>query len=153
MEPGVFLAALLIFVGIPAFTVLRIARLRASRPQSLPADVTERLQAVEHRVEDLQQELAETQERLDFAERLLTKAREERRLEATSTECAAQQAHGIAGGVVFLLVDDVDALHRELLQRKVGIDLEPTDQSWGNREMYVTDPDGNSIRFVREEGS
>jgi len=52
-----------------------------------------------------------------------------------------------------LLVDDVDALHRELLQRKVGIDLEPTDQSWGNREMYVTDPDGNSIRFVREEGS
>jgi predicted nucleic acid-binding Zn-ribbon protein len=80
MEPGVFLAALLIFVGIPAFTVLRIARLRASRPQSLPADVTERLQAVEHRVEDLQQELAETQERLDFAERLLTKAREERRI-------------------------------------------------------------------------
>jgi len=80
MEPGVFLAALLIFVGIPAFTVLRIARLRASRPQSLPADVTERLEAVEHRVEDLQQELAETQERLDFAERLLTKAREERRI-------------------------------------------------------------------------
>lgn len=80
MEPPVFLAALLIFVGIPAFTVLRIARLRASRPQSPPADVTERLEAVEHRVEDLQQELAETQERLDFAERLLSKAREERRI-------------------------------------------------------------------------
>ena len=60
---------------------------------------------------------------------------------------------GIAGGVVFLLVDDVDELHRELLQRKVGIDLEPTDQSWGNREMYVIDPDGNSIRFVREEST
>ena len=80
MEPGVFLAALLIFVGIPAFTVLKIARLRASRTQSPPADVTERLEAVEHRVEDLQQELAETQERLDFAERLLTKARDERRI-------------------------------------------------------------------------
>ena len=80
MEPGVFLAALLIFIGIPAFTVLRIARLRAARPQSPPADVTERLEAVEHRVEDLQQELAETQERLDFAERLLSKAREERRI-------------------------------------------------------------------------
>jgi len=80
MEPGVFLAALLIFVGIPAFTVLRIARLRAARPQSLPADVAERLDAVEQRVEDLQQELAQTQERLDFAERLLTKARDDRRI-------------------------------------------------------------------------
>lgn len=80
MEPGVFLAALLIFVGIPALTVLKIARLRASRAQSGSADVTERLEAVEQRVEGLQQELAETQERLDFAERLLSKAREERRI-------------------------------------------------------------------------
>src|ERR1700716_1706185 len=76
LEPPVFLAALLIFVGIPALTVLKLARLRASRPQSASADVTERLEAVEHRVEDLQQELAETQERLDFAERLLSKARD-----------------------------------------------------------------------------
>jgi predicted nucleic acid-binding Zn-ribbon protein len=80
MEPGVFLAALLIFVGIPALTVFKIARLRATRLQSPPADVAERLEAVEHRVEDLQRELAEAQERLDFAERLLTKAREDRQL-------------------------------------------------------------------------
>jgi predicted nucleic acid-binding Zn-ribbon protein len=80
MDPGVFLAALLIFVGIPAFTVLRIARLRANRPQVPSPEVTERLEAVEQRVEDLQKELAETQERLDFAERLLTKAREGRQL-------------------------------------------------------------------------
>jgi predicted nucleic acid-binding Zn-ribbon protein len=80
MEPPVFLAALLIFVGIPALTILKIARLRANRPQSPSADVTERLEAVEQRVEDLQKELAETQERVDFAERLLSKAREERRL-------------------------------------------------------------------------
>ena len=80
MEPVVFLAALLMLVGIPALTVLKIARLRATRLQSPPAEVTQRLEAVEHRVEDLQQELAETQERLDFAERLLTKAREERRI-------------------------------------------------------------------------
>lgn len=80
MEPGVFLAALLILVGIPAFTILKIARLRANRLQSPSVNVTERLEAVEHRVEDLQQELAETQERLDFAERMLSKAREERRI-------------------------------------------------------------------------
>ena len=78
MGPGVFLAALLIVVGIPAFTILRIMSMRAARVQSPSIDVTERLEAVEHRVEDFQQELAETQERLDFAERLLSKGREER---------------------------------------------------------------------------
>ena len=80
MEPEVFLAALLIFVGIPAFTVIKLARLRAARPQSPPADVTARLEAVERGVQDLQKELADTQERLDFAERLLSKARDERRI-------------------------------------------------------------------------
>jgi hypothetical protein len=80
MEPAVFLAALLIFVGIPAFTVIRVARLRASRPESLSAEVTARLEALERGLQDLQQEQAETQERLDFAERLLSKAREERQI-------------------------------------------------------------------------
>ena len=59
---------------------------------------------------------------------------------------------GVAGGVVFLLVDDVDALHAELVAKGVSIALAPTDQSWGNREMYVKDADGNSIRFVRDDG-
>jgi len=78
MGPGVFLAALLIVVGIPAFTILRIMSMRAARLQSPSVDVPERLEAVEHRVEDLQRELADTHERLDFAERLLSKGREER---------------------------------------------------------------------------
>jgi predicted nucleic acid-binding Zn-ribbon protein len=80
MDPVVFLAALLIFVGVPAFTVIKIARLRATRPESPSADVAARLEELERGVQGLQQELAETQERLDFAERLLTKAREERRI-------------------------------------------------------------------------
>jgi predicted nucleic acid-binding Zn-ribbon protein len=80
MDPVTFLLALTIFVGIPAFTVLKIARLRASRPESLSADVSGRLEVLEHDVQRLQRELTETQERLDFAERLLSKAREERRL-------------------------------------------------------------------------
>lgn len=78
MEPPVFLAALLIAFGIPALTILKIVRIRTNRPQALPSEATERLEAVEQRVEELQQELASTQERLDFAERLLTKAREGR---------------------------------------------------------------------------
>jgi len=80
LEPAVFLAALLIFVGIPAYTVLKLARLRAARPQSPSADVTARLEEMERGVQDLRHELAETQERLDFTERLLSKAREERRI-------------------------------------------------------------------------
>lgn len=80
MEPLVFLTALLIFVGIPAVTVLKLARLRAARPQSPSPDVTARLEEVERSMQDLRQELAETQERLDFTERLLSKAREERRI-------------------------------------------------------------------------
>lgn len=82
MEPVVFLLALLIFVGIPAVTVLKVARLRATRLESLPADASARLEALERGVEDLHQELAETQERLDFAERLLSKTREERQIDS-----------------------------------------------------------------------
>jgi hypothetical protein len=80
MDPAVFLVALLIFVGIPALTVVKIARLRATRPESPSADVTARLEALERGFQDIQHELAETQERLDFAERLLSTAREGRRI-------------------------------------------------------------------------
>lgn len=54
----------------------------------------------------------------------------------------------VAGGVAFILVDDVDVLYQELVSKGVAINLPPTDQTWGNREMYIKDPDGNSIRFV-----
>jgi hypothetical protein len=60
--------------------VAKIIRLRATLRESPSADVTARLEALERGVEGLQQELAETQERLDFAERLLTKPPEERRI-------------------------------------------------------------------------
>jgi predicted nucleic acid-binding Zn-ribbon protein len=67
-------------VAILAFAAIKIARLRATRPESLPADVTARLEALERGMQGFQEELAETQERLDFAERLLSKARDERRI-------------------------------------------------------------------------
>ena len=55
-----------------------------------------------------------------------------------------------SGSVVNVLVDDIDALHAELVARSIPIDLPPTDQTWGEREMYLKDPDGNQIRFVLE---
>ena len=75
------LAPLIPIAAIIAIAAVKIARLRATRAELPSTDVTARLEAVEHGLQGLQEELAETQERLDFAERLLTKAREERRIE------------------------------------------------------------------------
>lgn len=80
MHPAVFLVALLSTLGIGAFTVIKVARLFASRREIPPSDVAARLDELERSVQGVQQELAETQERLDFAERLLSTAREDRRL-------------------------------------------------------------------------
>ena len=79
MDPQ-FLAPLIPIVAIIAFAAVKIAKLRATRPESPSTDVTARLEALEHGVESLQQELAETQERLDFAERLLSQARDQRQI-------------------------------------------------------------------------
>ena len=84
MDPVVVIIGLAILVGagagIPAWTILKLARLKAAQGAAPSSDTTARLDAMEQRVEHLQQELAETQERLDFAERLLSQARAERRI-------------------------------------------------------------------------
>lgn len=64
------------------------------------------------------------------------------------------QKIGIAANV---LVTDIDNLWRRYVSR--GLDLSnrkespvhlgPIDQSWGTREFYVTDSDGNTLRFVQ----
>jgi len=80
MDPQ-FLAPLIPIVAIVAVAAVKIARIRATRPESLSPGVTARLEALERDVQDVQHELAEAQERLDFTERLLIKAREEHRLD------------------------------------------------------------------------
>ena len=79
MDPQ-FLAPLIPIVAIIAFAAVKIARIRATRTELPSGEVTARLEALEGDVHGLHQELAETQERLDFAERLLTKGREEGRI-------------------------------------------------------------------------
>jgi catechol 2,3-dioxygenase-like lactoylglutathione lyase family enzyme len=63
---------------------------------------------------------------------------------------------GVAGGVVYFIADDVDALHAEFVAKNAGIPIAtvdaagvpgPVNQTWGMRELYVRDPDGNSVRF------
>ena len=55
----------------------------------------------------------------------------------------------MSGGVIVLIVDDVDAIHAELVAQGVVIDTGPVNQDWGNRELYVKDADRNSIRFTQ----
>lgn len=55
---------------------------------------------------------------------------------------------GLSGGVVNFLGDSVDALHAEFVKKGVPIAVAPVNQTWGTREMYVKDADGNSIRFI-----
>jgi uncharacterized glyoxalase superfamily protein PhnB len=57
---------------------------------------------------------------------------------------------GISGGVVNLIVENVDALHAELVEKGVRIDTGPVDQTLGSREMYVKDADGNCVRFIEQ---
>jgi uncharacterized glyoxalase superfamily protein PhnB len=56
---------------------------------------------------------------------------------------------GVPGQAVNINTDPggVDALYAELQARGVAVELAPTDQDWGDREMYVSDGQGNSLRF------
>ena len=60
------------------------------------------------------------------------------------------EANGPTGMSVAFAVDDVKALHVEFLHNGVPIHMPPTDQTWGNREMYVRDPDNNKLAFIQE---
>jgi catechol 2,3-dioxygenase-like lactoylglutathione lyase family enzyme len=62
---------------------------------------------------------------------------------------------GVFGTAVYCYVDDIDALFRELIARGLTVpgkpdspvEDSPVDQTWGMREFYVRDPDGNTLRF------
>ena len=68
------------------------------------------------------------------------------------TGLEGDQPPGIAA---YVMVEDVDALFARYrgggldTSHKVGSPVHqgPVDQSWGMREFYVTDADGNTLRF------
>jgi uncharacterized glyoxalase superfamily protein PhnB len=57
---------------------------------------------------------------------------------------------GVPGHVCNLVVKNVDDLYQEFESKGVEVDLPPTDQTWGNREMYVKDGDRNCLRFIQQ---
>jgi uncharacterized glyoxalase superfamily protein PhnB len=71
-------------------------------------------------------------------------------LHLSTLEGGANQSVGVE-------IEDADALFRAYLAR--GLDVSgklqspvhqgPVDQTWGNREFYVDDPSGNTLRFMQ----
>ena len=56
---------------------------------------------------------------------------------------------GKSGGVAVLFVRDVDAVHQEYQDKGVDVGMSPINQTWGNREMYLSDPFDNQLRFTQ----
>lgn len=52
------------------------------------------------------------------------------------------------GGAVYFKVPDVDACSRLFGAGGIQPTQAPQDTPWGTREMVVTDPDGNRLRFA-----
>ena len=63
---------------------------------------------------------------------------------------------GEFGQAVVVMTEDVDGLFQKFLSRGLvrphtegPVHQGPTDQTWGTREFYVDDPDGNTLRFTQ----
>ncbi len=73
-------------------------------------------------------------------------------------QLSTHSGDGVARNVVTIVVDDIDELFQKYVAR--GLDVtgkedspvhqSPTDQTWGWREFYVTDPSGNTLRFSQK---
>jgi catechol 2,3-dioxygenase-like lactoylglutathione lyase family enzyme len=69
---------------------------------------------------------------------------------------------GTFGQAIVVVTDNVDALFHKFRARGLKtpgnpdapaeVHEGPIDQSWGTRELYVKDPDGNTLRFVEGFG-
>jgi uncharacterized glyoxalase superfamily protein PhnB len=66
----------------------------------------------------------------------------------------------ITRSVVVVMTEDVDALFKKFRTRGLKptkpespVHQGPTDQTWGTREFYVDDPDGNTLAFTQPSSS
>ena len=63
---------------------------------------------------------------------------------------------GEFGQAVVVMTEDIDALFQKFRSRGLvpaergsPVHHGPVDQTWGTREFYVDDPDGNTLRFTQ----
>ena len=74
---------------------------------------------------------------------------------------SSHRGDGVPGQAVVVEVTDIDALFETYLSRGLKtpgspdspVHEGPTDQTWGTREFYVHDPDGNTLRFTAREAA
>jgi catechol 2,3-dioxygenase-like lactoylglutathione lyase family enzyme len=70
---------------------------------------------------------------------------------------SSHEGDGEYGQALVVITDDVDALFRKFRERGLKspgglgspVHEGPIDQTWGTREFYVDDPDGNTLRFTQ----
>jgi catechol 2,3-dioxygenase-like lactoylglutathione lyase family enzyme len=72
---------------------------------------------------------------------------------------SSHRGDGAFGQAIAITTDDVDSLFRKFRGRGLAtpgnpdapehVHEGPIEQSWGTREFYVDDPDGNTLRFTQ----
>lgn len=70
-------------------------------------------------------------------------------------DLSTNSGDGVFGNRVNIIVSNVDALFQKFIRRGLNtsnkkespVHQGPVDQTWGMREFYVDDPDGNTLRF------
>jgi len=80
--------------------------------------------------------------------------------EGHSLILSSHKGDGTFGQAIVVQTDDVEALLRKFRTRGLKtpgnpdapkeVHEGPIDQSWGTREFYVKDPDGNTLRFTQQ---
>ena len=73
---------------------------------------------------------------------------------------SSHKGDGTFGQAIVVQTDDVESLFRKFRARGLKtrgnpdapeeVHEGPIDQSWGTREFYVKDPDGNTLRFTQQ---
>ena len=53
----------------------------------------------------------------------------------------------------YIVMEDLDALHAELVAKRAILPHAPIDRPWGRREMAVATPDGHRIMFAQTTAS
>jgi catechol 2,3-dioxygenase-like lactoylglutathione lyase family enzyme len=80
--------------------------------------------------------------------------------EGHSLILSSHKGDGMFGQAIVVQTDDVESLFRKFRARGLKtpgnpdapeeVHEGPVDQSWGTREFYVKDPDGNTLRFTQQ---
>lgn len=113
------------------------------------------------KVRNMKQALHHYTSVLDFRLKYADETEEEGVIDLVKDDAELQltvyERESLFGSVANVWVTDVDTLFQKYLKR--GLDRSgkedspvhqgPTDQTWGTREFYVTDADGNTLRFCQ----